>query len=130
MRPEDLRLELLVLHQGRIILYIGIFLKVGAITKPFLHRIQSFQRKSDAVSVCLVFEAAGVEDYQGAGYHHPQESLPAPKGLDSYPAIFSYPNVSSLSLLPNAVVVYMFTQVFMHSARTLRSQKVSFIMVV
>ena len=62
-------------------------------------RIQSFQRKSDAVSVCLVFEAAGVEDYQGAGYHHPQESVPAPKGLDSYPAIFSYPNVSKLVLL-------------------------------
>nr|XP_027211344.1 KICSTOR complex protein C12orf66-like [Penaeus vannamei] len=47
-----------------------------------------FQRRSDAASVCLVFEAAGVEDYQGAGYHHPQESLSPPKGLDSYPAIF------------------------------------------
>ena len=62
-------------------------------------RIQSFQRKSDAVSVCLVFEAAGVDDYRGAGYHHPQESVSTPKGLDSYPAIFSYPNVSLLVLL-------------------------------
>lgn len=68
-----------------------LFADINVKLVPF--RIQSFQRKSDAVSVCLVFEAAGVEDYRGAGYHHPQESVSAPKGLDSYPAIFSYPNV-------------------------------------
>lgn len=87
------------------------FLEGAAIIKLFLFRIQSFQRKSDAVSVCLVFEAAGIEDYQGAGYHHPQESLPAPKGLDSYPAIFSYPSVRPLNLLLDAHLVHFFSNV-------------------
>ncbi|XP_050713043.1 KICSTOR subunit 2-like isoform X2 [Eriocheir sinensis] len=70
----------------------------------YVSKIQSFQRKSDAVSVCLVFEAAGIEDYQGAGYHHPQELLPAPKGLDSYPAIFSYPSNKCQDRWPSIVM--------------------------
>lgn len=70
----------------------------------YVSKIQSFQRKSDAVSVCLVFEAAGVEDYRGAGYHHPQESVSAPKGLDSYPAIFSYPNNKAQDRWPSIVM--------------------------
>lgn len=70
----------------------------------YVSKIQSFQRRSDAASVCLVFEAAGVEDYQGAGYHHPQESLSPPKGLDSYPAIFSYPPTKPLDRWPSIVM--------------------------
>ncbi|KAG7168760.1 KICSTOR complex protein C12orf66-like [Homarus americanus] len=60
--------------------------------------------KSDAASVCLVFEAAGVEDYQGAGYHHPEESMPPPKGLDSYPAIFTYPPTKPMDRWPSIVM--------------------------
>ncbi|XP_071538385.1 KICSTOR subunit 2-like isoform X2 [Panulirus ornatus] len=70
----------------------------------YVAKIQSFQRRSDAVSVCLVFEAAGVENYQGAGYHHPAESVPSPKGLDSYPAIFTYPSTKPLDRWPSIVM--------------------------
>ncbi|MPC52360.1 UPF0536 protein C12orf66 [Portunus trituberculatus] len=70
----------------------------------YVSKIQSFQRKSDAVSVCLVFEAAGIDDYRGAGYHHPQESVSTPKGLDSYPAIFSYPNNKAQDRWPSIVM--------------------------
>nr|XP_053639073.1 KICSTOR subunit 2-like [Cherax quadricarinatus] len=70
----------------------------------YVSKIQSFQRRSDAVSVCLVFEAAGVEHYRGAGYHHPEESVPPPKGLDSYPAIFTYPPTRPLERWPSIVM--------------------------
>ncbi|CAL4063392.1 unnamed protein product [Meganyctiphanes norvegica] len=73
-------------------------------TCDYVAKIQSFQRRSDAASVCLVFEAAGVDDYRGAGYHHPAEPAQPPKGLDSYPAIFSYPPLKSVERWPSIVM--------------------------
>lgn len=70
----------------------------------YVSKIQSFVRKSDASSVCLVFEATGVEDYQGAGYHHPEEHVQPPKGLESYPAIFSYPPTRPRDKWPSIVM--------------------------
>lgn len=70
----------------------------------YVSKIQTFVRKTDASSVCLVFEAAGVEDYQGAGYHHPEELVQPPKGLESYPAIFSYPPTRPRDKWPSIVM--------------------------
>ncbi|KAK7081690.1 hypothetical protein SK128_000827, partial [Halocaridina rubra] len=70
----------------------------------YVSKIQSFVRKSDASCVCLVFEAAGVEDYRGAGYHHPGELAQAPKGLESYPAIFCYPPTRPRDKWPSIVM--------------------------
>ena len=61
----------------------------------FFVRMVNFQKKSDATSLCLVFDASQVQDFQkGSGYHHPQRSTDPPRGLDLYPAIFLYPSVS------------------------------------
>ena len=58
-------------------------------------RIVTFQKKSDAVCVCLVFDSNKLPDFQkGSGYHHPQKFTEPPQGMDSYPAIFLYPPVS------------------------------------
>ena len=60
-------------------------------------RIVTFQKKSDALNISLVFDAHGIEDLvKGHGYHHPNKVTEPPKGLDSYPAIFSYPMVRNM----------------------------------
>ncbi|XP_014664498.1 PREDICTED: UPF0536 protein C12orf66 homolog [Priapulus caudatus] len=56
-------------------------------------KIVSFQRKSDAYSVSLVFDTHGAQPatFDGHGYHHPARVAQRPLGLDSFPAIFFYP---------------------------------------
>ncbi|XP_076033388.1 KICSTOR subunit 2-like [Oratosquilla oratoria] len=70
----------------------------------YVLKIQSFQRKTDAAYFSIVFEAAGVDDYQGPGYHYPSRTSVPPKGLESYPAIFSYPQNKPLSKWPSVVM--------------------------
>ncbi|KAI0221223.1 hypothetical protein LSAT2_027374 [Lamellibrachia satsuma] len=58
----------------------------------FFGKIVTFQKKADVCNVSLVFDVTGMEHlYKGAGYRHPRCYCEPPKGLDSYPAIFSYP---------------------------------------
>ena len=59
-------------------------------------RIVTFQRKTDAYNISLVLntQASGI-NFQGLGYHFPSALTEPPTGMDSYPAIFSYPNVST-----------------------------------
>ena len=63
-----------------------------------IFRIVSFQKKTDAQCVALVFDTNGLEGTKRRpGYHHPSKYVETPRGgLESYPAIFSYPNVSWL----------------------------------
>ena len=57
-------------------------------------RIVAFQKKTDAACVCLILDTQGMEEpYKGPGYHHPDKQVEQPTGLESYPAIYSYPTV-------------------------------------
>ncbi|KAH9374236.1 hypothetical protein HPB48_015356 [Haemaphysalis longicornis] len=60
-------------------------------TIDYCQRIASLCKKSDALCVQLLFEALGVEGYYEHGYRHPDHVVEPPKGIDSYPVIYSYP---------------------------------------
>lgn len=62
-------------------------------TIDYCQRIASLCKKSDALCVQLLFEALGVEGYYEHGYCHPDHAVEAPKGIDSYPVIYSYPTI-------------------------------------
>ena len=59
----------------------------------FSIRIQTFQRKADARAVSLVLDVSGLDSFRGPGYVHPNKIVEVPKGLDSYPCIFTSPDV-------------------------------------
>lgn len=62
------------------------------LSDDFINRIITFQRKSDATHVSLVLDTQGIQQRcKGSGYHFPKKYTEEPKGLDSFPAIFSYP---------------------------------------
>ena len=42
---------------------------------------------------------SGLESFRGPGYVHPNKLVEVPKGLDSYPCIFTSPDVSAILLL-------------------------------
>jgi hypothetical protein len=44
----------------------------------------------------LVFDACGLEDFKGPGYHHPNKPAESPQDLECYPIVFSYPIVSDI----------------------------------
>lgn len=58
-------------------------------------RIQSFQKKYDAActGIMLILDARGLEDYSGPGYHHPKKPVEAPKDMECFPIMVSYPAV-------------------------------------
>ena len=60
-----------------------------------IFRIQTFQRKADARAVSLILDVNGLESFRGPGYVHPNKPFEVPKGLDSFPCIFTSPEVSS-----------------------------------
>lgn len=41
----------------------------------------------------LVLDARGLEDYSGPGYHHPNKPVEAPKDMECFPIMVSYPMV-------------------------------------
>ncbi|XP_052763854.1 KICSTOR subunit 2-like isoform X2 [Mya arenaria] len=60
--------------------------------EDYVAKVTAFQKKSDASHVCLVLDTQGLESpYRGPGYTHPDRQGDTPKGLDSYPTIFSFP---------------------------------------
>ncbi|XP_070533173.1 KICSTOR subunit 2-like isoform X2 [Ptychodera flava] len=66
----------------------------------------AFHKKTDALNISLVFDLQGCEDtYKGHGYHHPEFLFDRPTGLDSYPAIVSYPNERPANHWPNVVML-------------------------
>lgn len=73
-------------------------------TNDYFHKIQNFQRRYDATAVMLVFDAHGLEDFKGPGYHHPNKPAESPQDLECYPIVFSYP-IKPLNHMPNVVKV-------------------------
>ncbi|CAL1279319.1 unnamed protein product [Larinioides sclopetarius] len=57
----------------------------------YFSKITSFQKKYDVACIAIVLDTAGLDDYSGHGYCHPQKAFETPKGLDSFPPIVSYP---------------------------------------
>ncbi|GIY41564.1 KICSTOR complex protein C12orf66 homolog [Caerostris darwini] len=57
----------------------------------YFSKIVSFQKKYDCACVTIVLDTNGLDDYTGHGYCHPDKICETPKGLDSFPAIVSYP---------------------------------------
>ncbi|XP_069668591.1 KICSTOR subunit 2-like [Periplaneta americana] len=70
----------------------------------YFHKIQNFQRRYDATAVMIVFDAHGLEDYKGPGYHHPNRPAETSRDLECYPIIVSYP-VKPLNHMPNVVKI-------------------------
>lgn len=68
---------------------------------PFVYclRIVTFQKRSDAYNISLVLDTNGLKNARtGNGYHHPDRPVEIPQGMDSYPAILTYPNVSKAKI--------------------------------
>lgn len=60
----------------------------------YVNLIQAFQRKADARAVSLILDVNGLDSFRGPGYVHPSKPVDTPKGLDSYPCIFTSPDKS------------------------------------
>ncbi|CAH1772805.1 unnamed protein product [Owenia fusiformis] len=72
----------------------------------FYGKIVTFHKKSDVFNVSIILDVNGLEGiYKGPGYHHPDRIMESPRGLDSYPAVFSYPNERPLSHWPNVLMI-------------------------
>ncbi|PIK43075.1 putative UPF0536 protein C12orf66-like [Apostichopus japonicus] len=69
-----------------------------------LSRVVTFQKKTDANYIILVFDTHGSQ-YTGHGYHFPVGFTEPPTGLDSFPAVFSYPRDKPIHLWPNVVML-------------------------
>ncbi|XP_072029268.1 KICSTOR subunit 2-like [Amphiura filiformis] len=79
---------------------------IGKLPVEYYAKVVAFQKRSDAFNISLVFDTHGSEEtYKGHGYHHPESIVEPPKGLDSYPAVFSYPNERPSILWPNVVML-------------------------
>lgn len=70
----------------------------------YIHKIQNFHRRYDATAVIIVFDARGIDDYKGPGYHHPNKPPESPRDLECYPMIVSYP-MKPLNHMPNVVKI-------------------------
>lgn len=68
-------------------------------------KMVTFQRKSDALCVALVFDVRGCEGYKGHGYHHPDKVKELPKGLDSFPAVVCYPGERPSAHWPSIIMI-------------------------
>ncbi|KAL7638887.1 UNVERIFIED_CONTAM: hypothetical protein RMT77_010421 [Armadillidium vulgare] len=72
------------------------------LTCDYVSKIQSFQRKIDAQSVCIVLKASPHCNMRSPGYNFPSDEH-AQINLDHYLTIFSYP-VKPLSVWPSIVM--------------------------
>ncbi|XP_049855952.1 KICSTOR subunit 2-like isoform X1 [Schistocerca gregaria] len=77
----------------------------GKLSCDYYQKIHNFQRRYDAAAVTLLFDATGVEDFKGSGYHHPNKPLDPPTGIDCYQIIFSHPAQKPVNYLPIIVNV-------------------------
>ncbi|XP_033096186.1 KICSTOR complex protein C12orf66 homolog [Anneissia japonica] len=69
-------------------------------------KIIAFSKKADALNVSVVYDTNNaIEVFKGHGYHHPYSQHEVPTGLDSYPAIFSYPEEKPIRLWPMVVML-------------------------
>ena len=77
--------------------------------QSFYYRIMAFQKKSDAHCVCLILDTEGLsEPFKGkAGYHFPTKYTEEPKGMECFPAIFSYPMASNYPDMQVNIVLFV-----------------------
>lgn len=69
-------------------------------------KVIAFQKKTDAFNISLVLDTQGIQHvYKGPGYHHPDKHFEPLTGLESYPAIYSYPGEHPASHWPNVVMM-------------------------
>ncbi|XP_072180250.1 KICSTOR subunit 2-like [Diadema setosum] len=74
----------------------------------YYSKIVAFQKKTDAYNISLVLNTQGLGiAFQGLGYHFPDDQMQPLTGMDSYPAIFSYPNERPAHLWPDIVMLIM-----------------------
>ncbi|CAD5114876.1 DgyrCDS3909 [Dimorphilus gyrociliatus] len=66
-------------------------MNMGRLSVDLVSKVQSFVKKTDAASVNLVYEMCSSDDFGeiGPSYKHPQREVEKPKGLGSYPTIYS-----------------------------------------
>ncbi|XP_022091131.1 KICSTOR complex protein C12orf66 homolog isoform X2 [Acanthaster planci] len=89
-------------------------------------KIALFQKKSDALNISLVFDTRGSEDtYKGHGYHHPNSFCEPPKGLDSYPAIFSFPNTQQITYYISRVDIKMSLVIIFEAKKSERDTNIN-----
>jgi len=73
----------------------------------YVNLIQTFQRKADARAVSLILDVNGLECFRGAGYVHPNKPFEVPKGLDSFPCIFTSPekSIREIPYWPSVIMI-------------------------
>lgn len=77
--------------------------------EDYFSRIVMFHKKCDPFNISLVLDTNGLATpYQGPGYHHPGRSPVVPLGMDSFPAVLSYPGEQPKEHWP--IVVMLITQ--------------------
>lgn len=75
-------------------------------TEDYVARVIAFQKKTDAFNVSVVLDSQGLDGvYKGPGYHHPDKPVDQPTGLESYPAIYSYPGEYPVNHWPNVIMM-------------------------
>ena len=66
-------------------------------------RLAAFQKRADAKSITVLFDATGLASYKGRpGYHHLEKQQSQLSGLDLFPVVYSIPQQPSL---PNVVMI-------------------------
>ncbi|PVD32126.1 hypothetical protein C0Q70_07554 [Pomacea canaliculata] len=74
--------------------------------EDYFSKIVTFQKRSDAYNISLVLDTNGLKNARtGNGYHHPDRPVEIPQGMDSYPAILTYPNEQPMGHWPNVLML-------------------------
>ncbi|XP_023332425.1 KICSTOR complex protein C12orf66 [Eurytemora carolleeae] len=65
------------------------------------NRLISFHRRTDALTVCIVFDGTGLSGFRGPGYFFQTDRREggSPTGLELFPAVFYHPVISCSILL-------------------------------
>ncbi|CAG2104046.1 unnamed protein product [Medioppia subpectinata] len=71
----------------------------------YIQKVCSFQRKTEAQFVAILFDTHGCDDYKGFGYYSPYKSFESPKGIDSIPIIYNYPSEVPKNHLPTIIMI-------------------------
>lgn len=71
----------------------------------FHTRIVQFVRKCDSSYAILIFDTHGKEEFSNIGYRSPFLKKEVPKGINSYPIIYSYPGEFPKNRIPSLIMI-------------------------
>ncbi|XP_054162860.1 KICSTOR subunit 2-like [Oppia nitens] len=71
----------------------------------YINKLIAFHGKTDAHMICLVYDITGDNCYTGFGYHSIYKAFKTPKGIDSFPVMFSYPSDIPKTLFPSIIMI-------------------------